>query len=550
MSFLPTFLRQRPGLVYLLIATPLWAIMVWGSFAAQLPTNWPAGDFWEHSAVLNTWMQALTNPPNSHLAGDIPSPRYMPFYLLIAGIGRLLSLTPFQAMSLAGALSATLFVFAVPMFFNRYLRNPWAASIALPVLLLGWGSSWLWSNIYQLRTLFYTISFPSIFVVGLSILTLGLLTSILRASSPDAGASRMANIWRLPLLAVLMALMLLSHPLTGAFAGMTLGLLALTEPDVAWRTRVWSLLFLAAGTAATTYWPWYPIWEVIFSHHLPDAAGMSITEQMLSQANRLLDQHPFYVPKQILFTFGPLLIGIPVLIWMALRRVHLFAAIGAAAMLLPYLLNIVVSVPLGHRFLLYVIFYCQFAVIWLLLRVLAPDAGAPAVNPRIRLLTAALFGLTVSWNLGLAVAEINGSHLSADGNYIPYHHPAAWQNNGDSALIKQYRSLASHLDKNAIVLARRRTGWPLPSFRGKVTALFHPNPLVTDRAARNQAIAVLFSEASSDDQRRAVVTAYSATHILFDRNEVSEPTLRFFDALRGERYQSGNLELIALRASH
>jgi len=549
MSALLASLRQRPRLVYALIATPLWAIMVWGAFAAQLSTNWPSGDFWEHSAVLNTWMQALANPPNSHLAGDIPSPRYMPFYLLVASIGKLLSLNPFQAMGLAGALSATLFVFAVPVFFNRYLRNPWAASIALPVLLLGWGSSWLWSNIYQLRTLFYTISFPSIFVIGLSMLTLGLLTSILRASPSDTGTGIRANVWRLPLLAVLMALMLLSHPLTGAFAGMTLGLLALTEPDVARPTRAWALVFLATGTAATSLWPWYPIWQVIFSHRLPDAQGMDIAGQMLAQAALLLDRHPFYIPEQVLFTFGPLLIGIPVLIWMAMRRIHLFAVIGTAVMLLPYLINIVVSVPLGHRFLLYVIFYCQFAVIWLLLRILAPGTDSPTANPRLRMLTAALFGLTISWNLGLAVAEINGDHLSADGNYYPSHHPAPWQQPADSALIQQYRSLASHLDQNAIVLARKRTGWPLPSFRGKVTALYHPNPLVTNRDARHHSIRVFFSEASSDEQRRAVLSDYSATHILFDRNEVDEQTLRFIDAITVARYQSGNLELVALRSS-
>ena len=81
---------------------------------------------------------------------------------------------------------------------------------------------------------------------------------------------------------------------------------------------------------------------MVFSHRIAVTEGMDVGAQILARANSVLDQHPFYIPTQILSTFGPKLVGIPVLIWMAVRRIHLFAPIGAAVMLMPYLINILI----------------------------------------------------------------------------------------------------------------------------------------------------------------------------------------------------------------
>lgn len=531
-------LLRNPTLIYLCIALPLWALTVWAAFYLQAGTGGYGGDFWEHSASLKSWMENLSHPANPHLLSDAASPRYMPFYLLIASVGQWLALDPLQAMGLAGALSITLFLVAVPLFFNRYFRNRWAGVIALLVLLLGWGSSWLWSNVYQLRTLFYTISYPSFFVIALSLLTFALLIKMLRSDSTPG--------WRLALLALLVAILVLSHPLTGAFAGMTLGLMVLSEPGAALRTRAVLLVALATGALLTFLWPWYPIAEVFVSGSATQGSTPGLLDSLASpppgRSANLIAHHPFYAIDQILFTLGPLLIGIPALLWMAWRRVHLFAPLGALAMLLPYAANLVINLPLGHRFLLFFIFYCQVAVIWLLLR-LWSDTGTIAAGWR--WLAGSLLAVTVAWNLALAGLEVAGHHLSPAGDYLPNSHESPIAGNS-GALVNRYRLFSVYMEDDSIVMAQAGPGWPLPTFAGKVVTLLHPNPLVPDLAQRHDDALAFFAADSEREQRLALLAKYQATHLLLDRNQTDPATLTFIDSLKGISHRIKGLELIEL----
>ena len=91
------------------------------------------------------------------------------------------------------------------------------------VLIAGWGATYLWSSLYQLRSLLHTLPYPSTFVFALSFVALWLAVRTLR--EPAAAA---LQVW----LALTLAVGFVSHPLTGAFAMGTVGLLALTEPGV------------------------------------------------------------------------------------------------------------------------------------------------------------------------------------------------------------------------------------------------------------------------------------------------------------------------------
>ena len=157
------------------------------------------------------------------MAIDTGSPRYMPFFFLLTVLARIFSLTPIQALGIGGVLTMILFLYGVWLFLSLYFRNDWAPFVGLIVLLGGWGAGWYWSNCYQLRCLFYVITFPSSFVFSVSFFSFWLATKILRQRAITLGS--------LILLGIMSALMLLCHPLTGAFAIGSLCLLALSEPN-------------------------------------------------------------------------------------------------------------------------------------------------------------------------------------------------------------------------------------------------------------------------------------------------------------------------------
>ncbi len=625
---------------YLILALPLWVWLVWAAFEYQAANFLIGSDFWEHSAALKTWMENLANPTNSHLASDDPSPRYMPFYFLVAALSRLLGLDPLQAMGLAGAINASLLLLAIPFFHSAYFRTAWAAPVALIVLLGGWGAGWLWSNLYQLRDLPYIIAYPSSFAFPVTLFGLYLCLRLLRAPT----------LRYLPLfgLFLLVAILFSSHPLTGAMGGAALALLALTEPHIANKRRLSLLSTVAAGLLAVELWPYFSTWQLVLS--LPDsptalwlaphiellrqhasltlfgkiallggallgalwllqrtelpkrwrfwlygepssampfyqawtllalalvAAGF-YAQQPLSGAalvfaliwlgasnpansprrrltfilflgcallalnqsihglspaawgellqnswlgeklnhseqrfHQHYNRHAFYIPQEIIVTLGPALIGLLTLFYLATQRRWAFIVSGAALMLLPYLTNLFIYVPLGHRFLLFATFFFHLALIWLLLRLLqtpAQDDASPVTWKRFSAVS--FLALIALWNVALAIADFHGYHVSSKATLNV-------NRNQESPVLKYLQPLAERIPEDAVVMAPSLISWPLPTFSGKIVALWHGNPLVADSQQRQKSVKRFFSVRTPQKTRAKILKKYGITHILY-----------------------------------
>jgi len=244
-----------PKWAYLFISIPVLTAISWSIFNYTSYTSYYYSDFWEHSATIHEWTKNLWRPGNPHLAIDTGSPRYMPFFFLLTVLARMFDLNPIQALGIGGVITMILFLYGVWLFLPLYFRNDWAPFVGLIVLLGGWGAGWYWPNCYQLRCLFYVIPFPSSFVFSLSFLSFWLGTKVLR--------QREITPWILISLGIMSALMLLSHPLTGAFAIGSLCLLALSEPNVSFSIR-WRLIgVVLTGALAAELWPYFSVWGII-----------------------------------------------------------------------------------------------------------------------------------------------------------------------------------------------------------------------------------------------------------------------------------------------
>lgn len=495
----------------LLCAGLAWATYGWALFASSLDH-----DYWEHAAAITAWQIDLWSPGNPHLVSDAGSPRYMPYLLVLTVLARVFGLDAHAALALGGVANAVLLAIGIRLFFRTYFRSDRAPLIGAVVLIAGWGAAYLWANLYQLRSLLHTLPYPATFVFALSLVALWLAVRALR--EPEAGR---LQLW----LALVLTVGFVSHPLTGAFAMGAVGLLALTEPGVGADRRFMTVAAVLAAAMLAEIWPYFSTWTLTLGLD-PGAAHVSLDIGAgggMARAAELYRDHPFYDPLQVLTTAGPALLGLPVLVYLIARRRQLFIVLGFGFVMLPYVLNLFVPVILGHRFLIFGIFFLHLALVWTLLPGggLVPADGAPAdgaegstrVRGAVRLAaTAVLLPLLLAWNVGLAVLETAGLHLGPRLELSRHETDA----DGIASLM---RRLGRRLPGDAVVMANPRISWPMPSFFGKVVALHHPNPMVADQVRRLADVAAFFAAATPAAERTDILRRYGVSHVVYRPRE-------------------------------
>jgi len=504
--------------LYALLAIPMWFFLAWAAALWQPFLDSPLSDYWEHAAAIETWRANLLNPPSPHVGADVGSPRYMPFYFFVVSLARLFSLSTHQALAIGAIVSTTVFLIFVPAFARRYFKTNWSAAILLIVLVCGWGVAWYWSNVYQLSVLPFVVTYPSFFVFALSFALYWL------ASGPlDTG--RQILVTAIAMVG-LTALAFSSHPLTAAYTTLTVTLLVLFRQDPSVIPKAALLAAIALGLLAAEIWPFYSPWGVVLGQATPDGATwisqIATSEPSLSgllgRAEALRRDHPFYDAEQVLVALGPAALGIVFLIRGKPDRQRLMLGVGFAVCLAVYIANLFVHVPLGHRALLFATFYLHLGVVWLTLRLLVGSSENPTSRHSNLLRGAAILFLVglIAQTLWLIQQNIN------DRRIYPTFPPLAAPTKslfGEDRLADAYRSVAEQLSDDSVVMTTPLTGWPLPSFRGKVVVPLHPNPLLGDLNERRSVVKKFFS--SSDNQwRQQQLETYGITHVLWRRSEL------------------------------
>ena len=89
-------------------------------------------------------------------------------------------------------------------------------------------------------------------------------------------------------------------------------------------------------------------------------------------------------------------------------------------------------------------------------------------------------------------------------------------------IVDDMRRLSLVIPDKAVVMAPARLSWPLPTFTGKVVALFHKNPMVVDRYRRLMDTHRFFQVETTQETRLKILRRYKVTHILFEIKNISE----------------------------
>lgn len=480
-----TLARHWCDVAFVAMSAAIVAWVIYDAAVTRLITYSPGSDYWEHSAALRALMDDPWNPKHPHLGDDTPAPRFGPYFVLIALLSRAFGLDAIGAMGLAAVFNTLLFLAGIQVFFATYFRHPLAPLSGLVVLFGSWVGAPHYSNVYELKTFFSVAGYPSTDALGVTLLTFALMLNVLRQQPPPRG--------KLALLAFCFFYVYTTHQLTAAMTLSGAFFLAATEPGVPRARRVLVLATLPAGLCLALLWPYYQTLGVVsrgaarYAH-----GGVQVRRE-------------FYELETLLRTAGFALPGVLVLVYFAVRRIHLFLVLGAVVVLAPFAVNYFRPVPLGHRFVLLAMFYVQTAFVWLLLE-LVEGLPAPRALPA---------GIRRGAGIALAAGALALCLFFSVSNAAQRFEAHARRYHGrQSSIVAYARAVAARTPPGSMVLATPRDAWPLPTFGTHVVSLFHGNPLVRDRAERRTASNRFFSRRATDEERKETIDHYGVTHVL------------------------------------
>ncbi|MEU7056388.1 hypothetical protein [Streptomyces sp. NPDC046197] len=209
---------------------------------ARLP--W-AGDLGMHAATIERLRHNLMHPGNPLVAADTPSPYYSPWMVLLGCVADVTGLSVFVVLRLAALAGLGLLLTGVWRYVRTLSAHRAAPALAVLCLVLLWGTALInWSGFLALNSLALTVSYPSVFALGLAFHFWASLTRALRTPTGWGGWLGLGALW---------AVTLLCHQFTGVVA--TLGGLAtvlVARPAPA----LWPRLGASAALGLLVLWLW------------------------------------------------------------------------------------------------------------------------------------------------------------------------------------------------------------------------------------------------------------------------------------------------------
>jgi len=460
-----------------------------------------SADYWEHAAVIKEWSSNIWSPRDPYLSLDSPSIRFIPSFFVVAGIAGIFHLTAFQALGLSGLLNLGLLLTGIYLFTKAYFKSEWAPVWGLVILLTSWGTGDLRSGFYQLRCLFFVVSYPSVFVLAIAFITLWLVVQILRRE--------FTSLWGYFALAALTSIMLISHITFGAFALISACLLTIFEPGIARSLRFKVLLSVSSGLFLSLLWPYFSLGRMILIllsykthwHKLPTS---------------------YYHLKDVLKTLGPAVLGIPAVFYAAYKRKNGFLIFGFLVMVLLLAVGVIFSVRTGEQFLIFAVFFLHLALIWAIFEEKAAPPR-PSLSPTNRRFLQkglhSLLALFFGWNITVAILEFTGLPVQLIPQ-VPYHY--SWSAESHR-VISELRHLASFIPERAVVIAPGRISGLLPAFSGKVVMARRAGFFVSseERDRRYADNKKVYSAETSPLEREELLKRYGVSYLLFDRERIS-----------------------------
>ncbi|MFF4039302.1 hypothetical protein [Streptomyces sp. NPDC001816] len=439
-----------------------------------------AGDLGMHAATVQRLRHSLLNPGNPLVDADTPSPYYSPWMLLLGCLARITSLSVFDVLRIGAVVGFGLLVTGVWRYVRTLSTHRAAPALAILSLVFLWGPLLFnWSGFLGLNSLALTVSYPSVFALGLSFHFWAWLTRALRAETR----------WPVWLgLGLLWGLILLCHQFTGVVA--SLGALAMVIAARPGRSVLLRLgAALALGIVLLWLWPYYDFFSLF-------SAGAD-----LEAIHRPLYDH-------LAGRFGLVLLGV--------------VALGLRARRDPW-------DPLVLFFVLGVLVFAAGGLTghysWgrALPAVLIPAQLAAALE----VVSAGKRAMRLGWACVLGVALVVGAWAQAGTlGYV------VGRDALPGAVAAKYRTpwvgyqwITPWVKYGDVVMARTFPARQIPAYGPYTVAPGYPDVFLPDAGRRDAAVARYFAAGTSGDVRRDIVREYGVRWVVGGKG-AAEPWLR------------------------
>lgn len=452
-------------------------------------------DMWLHLSAVRELALHPWSPNHPVLPTVDPDPYLSPYALGVALLSRVTGWSALTALQVAAVANGALLLAAYRRFVTVVGGCRAAAPVGLAAVVLLWGpGAWRWSGFLNLGSLGYGLPYPSTFAIALMLLVLAELDLVLR-DGPHAA--------RLIGLAVGLALVVLSHPITGIATVLGMACVWIARGRRSPRRADLGLAIALAGAAVLAVaWPHYSVVDLLL-----DQGDYGPIHDRLFEGLALRLGPLVAVAALVAWLQRPRLAHEPLLLW------------GLAGLALVLLGRLTDHLVLGRA----IGFAAPALQTWVAVQmfVLVRSSTRPA---RSTVLAAVAVGSLALVSLVAARATVlrmvPRSWLPGDVD----------QDERVAPLVDPYLPLDA-IEPDAVVLT-----WPagvaraVPALSGKTTWTRWPVPFVDDAVEREADARRFFSVDATEAQRRTIVARWGATTVAVDTSAVEGASL--IDALR------------------
>jgi len=494
--------RQGWGVLYLLLAL---ALTVYVALVAPYRSEMLLADAWEHHAAVLTLTDDLISPGNSTYATDDPSIRYSPFSVAAALVSRATGWTPYEVLTGASVLNVALFLLA----FYGFIRGFGEARIAFLAgicLIFLYGRAPGYANSFALSDLSWHSVNPSVLSMALNFFCWGLLWRA--AQTAGVGATWIGSV---VLSGVMLAVSVLCHGMSGVLGAMGVAALVSAVPAGQRLRQVACVLGVGVVSLGLTLaWPWY---------RFADAA---------SGGGNVWYWFNVGVSKQMFFIWcAPVyLLALLALPHRVNPLVRFCLTLGFAALGLGILASGVKSASLARLPLAATPVACIAVAYWMkasgfggwnwLRRVTAGLGGRMdgdgTVNAwamtQVLAVVALLYGAVPQ-----LLDVVSETHLAR-----PLIAELAGRENKQPEHWNTYEAALAEIEPGDVVLSDLQTGWPVPSFRGRVVGANHLELFTPGQRERWDHTDRIFATDTDPAERRRLMTKYAVRWVLLARD--------------------------------
>lgn len=464
---------NRPGRVYLLCSLSLISVMAYLMSQGQ----WQ-GDFWEHAAVLNEWSKHLWQPNNPIIGGPTPHAFFSPYAFVLAFITWFGNLDIIVVLFGAGVFNCCFYCYSIAHLSKslRPNRAYFLALILLLFILFFYGQApWVWSGFYHFNALVFVLPYPSTFSMALSVLSISLAHRSLQQFDIKN------TLW----LGICTAIVALTHPTTGVFLFIALGLLFLVHLN---RSEILAKQFLGLGLGLLLIclWPYYPFLELIGG----DTSDFHN------------DSHVLY--QNLTARYWPLALSLIGLFFLRDKTMrHLLLLLFA-------LLGIFSLAKVFGMF-----GFSRLISTAQLVSHIATAYGLVLLFDRYKKYRFIIFA-------GIGMACAVGVFFNTASFKETYLMPSMKRD------YNSFYSLNSVVDEYDIIISDNNTSWMLPAFAGKVISSMHPLYWIPDIKARREALASFYEPNQTATLLLQKAHKYGVKFVLINENDKGPESLQKF----------------------